>query len=176
MIDLSATQQHLMHWLNHYGTPALFILLALGIVGLPIPDETLLVISGLLVAQGHLGFYSTIIAAITGSAFGITVSYFLGYTAGHALLLRYGKWFGLTPAKLDKVHAWFEKFGKWLLAVGYFIPGVRHLTGFVAGTAYLEYWRFAIFAYIGAIIWSLLFLSIGYYFYSAWQWISTFTG
>jgi len=52
--------------------------LILGIVGLPVPDETLLVFCGYLISTGKLGMTETYFAALAGSCCGITVSYFIG--------------------------------------------------------------------------------------------------
>ena len=46
--------------------------------------------------------------------------------------------------------------------IGYFIAGVRHLSAFMAGMSRLRLPVFAVFAYTGALIWSLTFISIGY--------------
>lgn len=155
-------------WLLHYGSLVLFILLALGIIALPVPEETLMVLSGILMSQGHLYILPTILAAFGGSMTGITVSYLVGRTAGNYLILKYGRWVGIKEYHLEKVHHWFERFGKWALFIGYFIPGVRHLTGLSAGTTSLEYHLFALFAYTGAIAWVSTFLSIGYFFGEKW--------
>ena len=54
--------------------------------------------------------------------------------------------------------------GKWALIIGYFIPGVRHLTGYVAGGLRLPWRYFALFAYSGALLWVSLFIGAGYVF------------
>jgi len=151
-------------WLIQYGSLALFFLLALGIIALPIPEETLMVISGVLMYNGYLRISPTILAAFAGSITGITVSYIVGKTAGHFFLYRYAPYFGVKEHHLQKAHDWFERFGTWALFIGYFIPGVRHFTGFIAGTTDLKYPRFALFAYCGAIVWASTFLAIGYIF------------
>lgn len=150
-------------WLLKYKGFALFLLLALGIVGLPIPDETLMTFAGIYMAKNELTMVPTLFAAYAGSLFGITVSYLIGRTAGAYLVKKYGPRVGFTQDKIDRVHRWFEKIGKWTLLIGYFIPGVRHLTGYVAGTTELSFIQFAIFAYTGAILWCTLFLSFGYF-------------
>lgn len=155
--------------LHQYGSIALFFLLALGIFALPIPDETLMVISGFLLAKGKLPFTPTLIAAYTGSMFGITLSYLVGFFVGKKALWKFGRYIGVTHERLEKAHNWFERFGKWTLLIGYYIPGIRHITGFAAGSTYLKYWEFAVFAYTGALIWVTTFLSIGYFFYQQWQ-------
>jgi membrane protein DedA with SNARE-associated domain len=156
-------------WVSQYGYFGLFGLLLLGIVGLPVPDETLLVISGYLISQGRLGAAATFAAGFAGSVCGISVSYLIGRTAGHAAVNRYGRFVHLTNERLDRVHRWFQRTGEWLLAIGYFIPGVRHFTALVAGMSELEYPTFALFAYSGAAVWVATFLGIGYFVGENWQ-------
>jgi len=152
------------HLLMEYGSFVLFFLLALGIIALPVPEETLLVFSGALVAKGILNMHSTILAALTGSLAGITLSYLLGLTGGSYLMIKYGSWIGINQKRLDQAHDWFTRYGKWSLFIGYFIPGVRHFTGFTAGTAKVNYRHFALYAYSGAFFWIATFLSLGYFF------------
>lgn len=155
-------------WLIEYGSFALFGLLALGIIALPVPEETLMIIAGVLMYNEKLNIPATILAALGGSILGITVSYVLGITFGTYFLQKFGKYVGLTEARFDAVHQWFERLGKWTLVIGYFIPGVRHLTGFAAGSSKLEYKYFALFGYFGALLWVSTFLSIGYFFGNYW--------
>lgn len=154
----------LSNWLLQYGSIALFILLTVGIVILPVPEETLMVVAGILMKNGNLNIITTVLAAYIGSICGITISYLLGRTVGHYLINKYGGWIGATPSRLERIHQWFERFGKWTLSFGYFIPGVRHFTGFVSGLTELDYKQFALFAYTGALLWVSTFLSIGYFF------------
>jgi len=151
-------------WLLNYGSFALFFLLALGIIALPVPEETLLVVSGFLICQGVFSWAPTFIAAYLGSVTGITVSYIIGRTGGLYVINKYGKYIQLTHSKMNRVHNWFEHYGKWVLFFGYFIPGVRHFTGVFAGISSFEYHHFALYAYTGALFWVTLFLSIGYFF------------
>lgn len=155
--------------LLQYGYLALFVLLAMGIVGLPIPDETLLALSGVLVAKGKLMLVPTLLVAYCGGMCGISLSYVIGRTAGYYLIKKYGRWIGITEPRLQYAHNWFERFGKWTLFIGYFVPGVRHLTGYAAGATKLDYKYFAIFAYSGAVCWASLFFTLGYYFSTRWE-------
>lgn len=150
-------------WLLQYGGVVLFLLLALGIVGLPIPDETILFIAGWLICKGKLSGFWTPVAALTGSMAGITLSYWIGHSTGPWLIKKWGPKFRITEAKVQRVHNWYEKIGKWTLSIGYFVPVVRHLTGYVAGSTKLSFRQFALFAYSGALIWSFTFLALGYF-------------
>src|SRR3954447_10892864 len=113
----------LIEWLSQYGYVGLFALLMLGIAGLPVPDETLLVLSGYLISAGRLHPSWTFLSGFAGAASGISLSYWLGRTLGHKAVGRYGKYIHLTAARVDIVQCWFQRIGNWLLSVGYFIPG-----------------------------------------------------
>ncbi len=149
------------YWLSHYGYLGLFSLLMLGIVGVPVPEETLLTFAGVLVYRGHLDLVPTLLAAFLGSCCGITVSYGLGRAFGLVLATRFGRLLHVEPAKVEQVHLWFERVGRWALLWGYFLPGIRHLTAILAGTTKLNYADFGLFAYAGAAVWSLSFVALG---------------
>ncbi|MGZ3632755.1 MAG: DedA family protein [Parachlamydiaceae bacterium] len=151
-------------WLLNYGSIALFVLLALGIIALPIPEETLLLFSGFLISNGTFLIIPTFIAAYLGSVLGITGSYLIGVTGGFYIIKKYGSYVGLNEALMLKVHNWFENYGKWVLIIGYFVPGVRHFTGIFAGVSTMEYRHFALYAYLGALLWVATFISLGYFF------------
>ena len=155
-------------WLQAYGYVALFGCLVFGIVGLPIPDETLLTLSGYLVFKGHFGFVPTFLTAFSGSIAGISLSYSIGRAGGYRFLHRYGPKLRITEEKIQKVELWYERVGKWMLAIGYFIPGVRHLMALVAGASKMRYPVFAGYAYAGGVVWSLTFITLGYYLGDSW--------
>jgi len=150
-------EQQLLTWIHHYGAAALFGLLALGVVGLPVPNETLLTLAGALVRKGELSLIPTLVAACAGNVSGVTMSYLVGRFASKAFLHAH---FAKGMEQLEK---WFERIGKWALAFGYFIPGVRHFTAIGAGSSDFPFALFARYAYSGAILWTVLFLALGYF-------------
>ena len=162
----------LLHWICQYGYLGIFFLLMFGIIGLPIPDEVLLTFSGYLVFKGQLALAPTIASAFLGSICGVSVSYIFGRTGGSFLVRKYGSWFYVTQEKIDRVHEWLEHVGKWGLFIGYFIPGVRHLSALVAGTSRLRYPLFAAYAYAGGLFWSSTFISAGFLLGKEWIKIS----
>lgn len=157
------------HWLTAYGPAALFVLLFLGVFGLPVPDETLLTFAGVLVREGDLHFGTAYVAAVCGSMGGISLSYGLGRTFGLGIVDRFGRWLHVTRADLERVEGWFEHSGRWMLMFGYFIPGVRHFTAIVAGSSRLPPGVFARFAYSGAALWALAFMTLGWYVGRTWE-------
>jgi len=155
-------EQTIFHWIVQYGCLGLFFLLVLGIVGLPVPDETLLTFVGYLIYKGDFHLVPALAAAFSGSMCGISLSYGLGRIGGLPLVRKYGPVIHIEADKIERARNWFEHKGKWSLTLGYFVPGVRHLTAFMAGTTALEYSIFAVFAYAGGLIWSTTFLTVGY--------------
>ena len=156
-------------FVTQYGAVSLFFLMMLGIIGLPIPDETLLVFSGYLIHKGVLNAGATFGMAFLGGVAGITVSYWLGRIYGIKLIQKYGRYFHFTETRFAKVHNWFERAGRWSLFFGYYIAGVRHFTAMIAGASELEFPVFATFAYSGAFVWVLSFLTLGYVIGDQWE-------
>jgi membrane protein DedA with SNARE-associated domain len=165
-------EQQVLAWIAQYGYPAIFCLLVLGIVGLPVPDETLMTFTGYLIFKGHMDLAPAFVAAAGGSMCGISVSYWLGRTFGIALIHRYGRYVWIKEDHVMKAHEWFERVGTWGLTFGYFVPGVRHFTAYAAGISGLEAPRFAAFAYSGALLWSSTFIALGYFLGERWEAVS----
>lgn len=156
-------------WVSTYGYAALFGLLVFGIVGLPVPDETLLVFCGYLISQGKLSVAGTLLAAVGGSWCGITTSYFIGRTLGLGVVHRFGRYFHVDDRHLDRVHRWFDSSGHWALFGGYYIAGVRHFTAVIAGASKLDFGIFALYAWSGALCWVTVFLTLGYFIGEQWH-------
>lgn len=161
-----------VHWVTgvvvRFGYAGIFSLLMLGIVGLPIPDETLLLFAGYLVYKGDLRLLPTMAAAGLGSLCGISISYGLGRAFGLYALRHHGRYIHLSEDSVNRAHAWFQRAGRWSLFFGYFLPGIRHLTAYAAGASKLEPPIFALFAYTGGLIWVTIFIVAGYFFEERW--------
>jgi len=152
-------------WVGQYGYPAIFFLLIGGIVGFPVPDQLLLVISGYLVLTKALSLAPTLFTAVLGSICGITLSYLLGRGSGNYLAKSH-----FAASRLENARRWFERFGGWTLVFGYFVPGIRNLIGFTSGMMRLKPRFFAPYAYSGAVISSLTCVGLGYFFGSQANW------
>lgn len=156
-------------WIVKYGYGAIFILLVLGVVGLPIPDETLLVFSGYLISTGRMKPVWALLSAVAGSWCGISLSYWIGRTLGLGVVHKFGKYLHITEEHLAKVQRWFDRIGHWALFVGYYIAGVRHFTAIVAGISKLPFPTFMTFAWTGGALWVSLFLTLGYFLGENWK-------
>lgn len=151
----------LLYLLNHYGYIVLFISLLLELIALPLPGELLMTYCGFLVFENRLNWIISIVVAALGTISGITLSYFIGRTLENKLFKKYGAVFHISEERIEVVSNWFNQYGNKLLVVTYYIPGVRHITGYFSGATKIKYKKFAFFAYIGALIWSTIFITLG---------------
>jgi len=159
-----------MQWISSYGYLGLAALLMLGIVGIPVPDETLLTFAGYLVYKGRLQLIPTVVSAFAGSCVGISLSYAIGRFPSLWVVRCLGnRIFKVPEERMVRAEAWFKRYGKWLLPVGYFVPGLRHLLAIAAGGTRLDLPVFAAFAFSGALVWSATFVFLGYFLGENWQ-------
>lgn len=150
-----------VHFIETYKYVGLYLSLALGILGLPIPDETLMTFAGFKVYQGRLNFILTVLVSVSGSLTGMSLSYLIGNKIGIPFLHKYGKYLHLTPERLDKAEKLFRKYRGKAIITGYFVPGLRHVTAYFAGISELGYGVFLSHAAVGAGVWVLVFVSLG---------------
>ncbi|HWO52875.1 MAG TPA: bifunctional DedA family/phosphatase PAP2 family protein [Paenibacillus cookii] len=148
-------------WLEHYGYALIFTALFLEMLALPLPGEMMMSYTGLLVFEGKLNWLISIVAAGLGVSAGVALSYWIGYRFGNTLVTRYGERIHLGEERLAKMTNWFGKYGNKLLFVAYFIPGVRHITGYFCGITRMPFRKYAGYALPGAVFWVSLFISLG---------------
>jgi len=166
--------EYLNHLIEHYGYLGIVMALVGGIVGLPIPDEVLLTYVGYNVFSGKIAYLPSLMCAYLGASCGITLSFILGCQLGAPFLHKYGPKLHISEAKIIRTRNLFNKLGPFLLLIGFFIPGVRHVTAYLAGINNYSYKKFAIFAYSGAFIWCLTFITLGRVLGGNWVIVGTY--
>lgn len=169
MIELQEIVQMFNGYIADYGYFALYSLFFLGIIGMPLPEETLLVFAGFLVSTGQLEYVPTFLACFLGSISAMSTAYWIGRTLGYPFIERYGKRFGLGYTLYKRTEHWFNRVGKWALPLGYFIPGVRQFTAYFAGITKLSFPSFMLFTYAGGLFWSILFVTLGKILGERWE-------
>ncbi|MDP4160668.1 MAG: DedA family protein [Bacillota bacterium] len=161
------TSQLLFHYATQYGYAGLYIIVGISILGLPVPDDFLMTFIGFLTYSGQLNYFLAILFAAMGSCTAITVEYLLGVFFQQKVLVLLEKHAG--SSRIEKVLGWYHSHGGKFLTAGYFIPGVRHISGYVAGMSKMSYRKFAFFAYLGATIWTTIFITLGRLLGSRWK-------
>jgi len=130
---------------------------------IPFPSELVLVPAGYLAAKGEMSIVMIMAAALAGSLVGAYINYYLARTLGRKFLLKYGKYFFIKEETLLKMEAYFKKHGHISTFTGRLIPGVRQLISIPAGLAKMNLAEFTIFTFLGAGIWALILVLLGYF-------------
>jgi membrane protein DedA with SNARE-associated domain len=153
--------------ISHYGYAAVAVVVGLESMGLPLPGETTLVLSAVY-AAGHsdLKIAGVIGAAALGGIVGDNVGYWLGREFGYPLLLRFGRYVGLTETRIKLGQYLFLRHGGKVVFFGRFIAVLRVLAAFLAGVNRMEWKRFLVANAAGGVLWSLVY-GLGAYLFGA---------
>lgn len=169
---MSITDQ-LLELVFQYSYGGLFAAMALGLFGLPVPDEVLLTAAGFLVSRGSMELGWTMLASVGGSVVGMSASYWLGRSLGLALLRKYGRRFGLTDSRLERHGQLMERWGQAIVLIGYFVPGLRHVTALLSGVGKRSYPTFVFYAALGALLWTSVYELAGSLLGEHWREVTT---
>jgi undecaprenyl-diphosphatase len=138
-------------------------------LGLVIPGEGLVLMAGFLAAQGVLDLDVLIVIVTLGAALGDNIGYKMGRWLSRPALLRYGRHFGLTNESVDKTEAFFARYGSKAVFLGRFVGFARAIVPFLAGSSGMPYRRFLPYNVLGAALWSVTVLSLGYILGASWR-------
>jgi membrane protein DedA with SNARE-associated domain len=155
--------QRLVDLIFAWGYLGIFIMMAIESSFIPFPSEIVLVPAGYLASQGEMSIAAIMAAALVGSMVGSFVNYYLARTLGRKFLLKFGKYFFIKEETLLKMEAYFKKHGHISTFTGRLIPGVRQLISIPAGLAKMNLGEFALFTFLGAGIWALILVLLGYF-------------
>jgi membrane-associated protein len=155
--------------LVHYGYGAVAFILFLESTGLPLPGETILLLSSFLAFSEHELQLSWIIivgtlATTAGGEFGFA----LGRYGGRPLIERYRNIFSIRAETVERGERLFERYGAPTVFLARFLFGMRVLASLLAGALHMPRRKFGLFNFLGAAIWVTAICSAGYLFGRHW--------
>jgi HAD superfamily phosphatase (TIGR01668 family) len=161
--------------LAHWGYAAIFAVVVLGNVGLPVPEESVLVLAGYAAWRGGLSLGAVLAVGVAGAVAGDNLGYWLGRRYGPAVLERYGRWARVNPERLRAVNGLVARYGAWTVFVARFVAGLRFLAGPLAGAAGVRPTAFLVANALGALLFvpyaAILGYAMGHGFGSYVEWI-----
>ena len=139
----------------------IFLSMFLGVIGLPLPVEGLLVYVGYRTYQGKLSIIPALLATILGGIAATVLGYGIIRAAGVTIMQKYAQRLYPDNNKKRQIVSSFKRIGKWGLVVGYFLPVIRHLLGPLAAMLELDLFDFIVLSSLGCTIWSVTFFVMG---------------
>jgi membrane-associated protein len=150
-----------------YAVLFLIVFCETGLVVLPfLPGDSLLFIGGAFCATGEMNLGLLIVLLLIAAVVGNTVNYMVGRSIGPRVFNSHIPFLErfLDRSALQKTHNFYEKHGGKTIVLARFIPVVRTFAPFVAGASEMTVSRFQLFNILGALLWVLLLVFLGYFF------------
>lgn len=142
-------------------------LMALENVIPPIPSELIMGLGGIAVARGAMEPLPLIVAGTIGTTAGNHFWYWIGRRFGLAGLKpfvdRWGRWLTIEWAEVEKLYAFFNRHGHWIVFVFRFLPHFRTMISLPAGMMRMGVVRFTLWTFAGAAIWNCVLTGAGYW-------------
>ena len=128
----------------------------------PFPSEVVMVPAGYLASKGEMNITMVVLSGILGSILGALFNYVLAIKLGRPLIVKYGRFAGITERALGRTDDYFNEHGEISIFIGRLIPGIRQYISFPAGLCRMRLDRFVIYTALGAGIWMIILTVIGY--------------
>jgi membrane protein DedA with SNARE-associated domain len=154
----------------HYGYWAVAAALLIENAGVPAPGETVLLLASFLAYSQHeLALRWIIVVATIAATVGDNLGFVLGYYGGRPLFLRYRSVFHIPEKTIARGETLFARFGAASIFFARFIFGLRIIAGPLAGVLRMPWKKFAVFNFLGAVVWVTVISSAGYLFGRHWH-------
>ncbi len=152
----------IVSYIGDLGYTGIFLLMFLESTFFPFPSEIVMIPAGYLAYKGEMNLYLAIASGIFGSVAGALFNYYFAIYFGRKFLLRYGRYFFVKEKTLQKLETFFQKHGELSTFNGRLIPGIRQLISLPAGLARMNVAKFALYTALGAGIWVVVLVALGY--------------
>jgi membrane protein DedA with SNARE-associated domain len=171
MLDqLAAHLDQIAAFAPAWGYAFIFFFMAVESSFIPFPSEIVMIPAGFLAARGELSLRApgpdlalAVAAGLAGSLAGAYFNYWISARLGEPFLRRYGKWFFVKPAALDRACELFNRYGGATTFFCRLVPVVRQLISVPAGVAKMPLLPFTLFTALGAGIWSAVLAATGFW-------------
>jgi membrane protein DedA with SNARE-associated domain len=149
--------------------PGIFFLMILESALIPIPSEIIMPFSGFLASTGKLSSVGVVLSGTFGNLVGSILTYYLGINVGRAFLIKYGRYVFFKKEHLELTENLFKRYGDKVSFVGRLLPGIRTYVSLPAGIGKTKFTKFAIYTFLGSIIWNSMLTYVGMKLGSNWK-------
>jgi len=153
---------YLVDKIGDMGYLGIFLLMFLESTFFPFPSEVIMIPAGYLAYKGEMSLVAVILVGILGSVAGALFNYYIARYFGRTFLVKYGRYLLVKPEILEKLERFFTKHGELSTFNGRLIPGIRQLISLPAGLAKMPIVKFSFYTALGAGIWVVVLVGLGY--------------
>lgn len=147
--------------ISRFGYTGIVATMAIESACIPLPSEIIMPFSGYLITTGQFTMLGVTLAGAIGNVIGSIVAYFAGVWGGRPFAERYGPYVLITRRDLERADRWFFKYGEAAVLISRMLPVVRTFISLPAGVARMNFPRFVIFTFVGAVPWCFLLAYVG---------------
>lgn len=156
----------IVHLIGNLGYIGIFVMMMLESSFIPFPSEIAMIPAGYLASTGEMNFFLACLVGTLWAIFWASINYLLGVYLGwpivKSLIHRYGKYIFLSENHYNQAEVYFSHHGVITTFLGRFIPAVRQLISLPAGIFKMNFFKFIFYTGLGALIWNLILMLIGY--------------
>jgi membrane-associated protein len=164
----------LRRYFAEHGYWTVAIVLLLENAGIPVPGEsTLLFAAFLAFSERHLTLWGIIAVGIVACTLGDNLGYWVGYHGGRPLIEHQRRIFRISENDIHRGERFFERYGAFTIFFARFVFGMRIIAGPLAGVLKMPWRKFVLFNFLGAALWVSVIASLGYFFGSRWDWLTS---
>jgi membrane-associated protein len=148
--------------IDHWGYWAIFLIVMAGNVGVPVPEETVLVLSGYLVWKKKLWLPLVLTIGIVSAVAGDNLGYWVGRRYASRAIESYRGWGFAQAQAFDRMRGILRRYGAFAVFFARFLPGLRFVAGPMAGALGMSLATFFLPNFLGALLYVPLAVAAGY--------------
>jgi membrane-associated protein len=136
------------------GYAAVFALIAVETMGIPVPGETALIAAALLAHKGQMDIVPLVLIASAAAIVGDNIGFAIGRKGGRKLLLRPGPFHAQRVRVIELGEPFFAKHGPKAVFLGRWVSGLRIASAWLAGINGMSWPVFLVWNALGGIVWA----------------------
>jgi membrane protein DedA with SNARE-associated domain len=153
---------NIANWLATWGYVGIFVAVFMGNLGIPVPEETVMIAAGFLANRNILDLRYVYVVVILSAVTGDCCGFIIGRTGGQRLLIRLASKSEFIRTRYVRLQAFFHTHGSKAVFMARFITGARFMAGPMAGAAGMPFFQFLGWNVLGALVWCSLVVTVGY--------------
>jgi membrane protein DedA with SNARE-associated domain len=158
----SGSEAQIIRVIGTWGYFGIFFCVFIGNLGLPVPEETVVLAAGFLAGRNLLDVRMVFVVVVLSAIAGDSTGYLIGHTGGQRLLDRLCNMSLFVRHRRERFEKFFHEHGNKAVFMARFVTGLRFMAGPMAGAAGMKFTRFLRWNMMGATSWGALMVLLGY--------------